>query len=288
MESGTMRAQVLHNGAMKYAQVHVTVASPPRLQLSSDKAAVKEGDSIRFTASAPNAPVAISGWRFGNATPCSTGVSCVYSPDSSGTMWVFGTVDGVADSASLAVDVLFECQTADPNDPVVDDLAVRLGMLQLWKLSDAANPDKTKRREQVGIIWRDPITASYGFTAMPNILNGPCRSTVGPGLIPVPQEWIVAQVHTHPFKNLDILPPGCRKSPDGRYNALQFNGLSEVDWIKNVEQERVPDPNNPGGGKKIPEYVIDETHVYRGDPGTPQPERVVQRNWPRDMGCKLF
>jgi hypothetical protein len=107
MESGRIRARVVHNNVYKYSQAHVTVGPRPRLQLDADKSSIILDDTVSFTTSAGDAPYSITSWTFHKAaaSSCGTSKTCDYKPRHSGRMWVFGVVDGDPDTAFVDISV---------------------------------------------------------------------------------------------------------------------------------------------------------------------------------------
>jgi hypothetical protein len=199
----------------------------------------------------------------------------------SGTVEVIATVDGVQVTASVQVTVI-PCPTGDK---ILDSKKVRDGLKTLMDSSRATGPVPF-RVEQVALIYRNPTTGEISIMVYPNTLqNTGCQSSL-PASIPAnrpPDSWIIAEVHSHPFSAFteDLMVP-CGFPPGNRYeyDDQKWGGLSKSDRDL-VEKPRAPqkDPSLPW--RQIPEYVIDNDNIFRGDPGDLLKPVLPVHKWPR-------
>lgn len=139
------------------------------------------------------------------------------------------------------------------------------------------------RLEQAGYIYRDPSTGRIFMRIYYNSSqNTGCQSQM-PSSMPnkPPDSWIIAGVHSHPFSGYtESLAVPCNTSNGTVYDDVTYGGLSKNDRNL-VETARAPssDPSKPW--RTIPEYVIDNDNIFRGDPGDMSLPTLPKRKWPR-------
>jgi hypothetical protein len=163
------------------------------------------------------------------------------------------TVKGVSDS----VEVL-KCPTADS---LVDNPIVRMALRRALD-SSFADSATNKRRERIGLIYRDTSTAppplvpisTYDVPAY--TVSTPCRAETTSIPASQPPFVLVAYYHTHPFTlgsattGPDIYPANCGSSLSGRRYR---RGPSQPDW------------NTSRNTLGVPGYIIDKNEVQRFD-----------------------
>jgi hypothetical protein len=182
------------------------------------------------------------------------------------------------------VDTLFESYINDPK--------LRAGLTEAWNNS---NPDTAgvNRHERGGFLYRDPIADTTFYVLTPNALDTPCRSVNTPPNSPS-VTWLVAEFHTHPFKDYEVLPksPGCgnpKSRTAQRYDAVVHGGPSFLpndsvggggDWPRSVKNDR------------LPMYIMDKQYIYETD--TTKHDSTswgpgAAKKWPRmTSSCFLF
>lgn len=194
---------------------------------------------------------------------CAPGVDvCSHEVTESGTVEVIATVNGVQLTASVRVDVI-PCPTGDP---ILDSPQFRKLLKLIWDSTFADDPDVAKRRERMGVLYRDTVTNTYSFQLLPlspiDSLNGPCQVT---GTPQTPSNSVKAAIaHSHGFEPGERFGGNCPKDKNGNYLAYGSapgTGLaSGADWLESNKQH-------------VPSYIIDKTQIIRimGDSGDVQP-----------------
>jgi hypothetical protein len=250
-QTGRMAVWANLDGRSQFSYSDYVMVVPPKIKLVASKTKAVVGEVLMYTASPdPDyVSMSISGWRFRPddttkvaTTPCGAGaVTCADSARTSGTMWVYGTVHGVADSASAHVDVI-KCPTGNP---VLDEPEVRTGLLDMMKRS---NPDSTpgsgidpadwmntgyKKERGVWIVKRPDgtyYTIPMGGTSTECGIRSATVPTLPPG------DSIVAMGHSHPSMPGDSLY-GCETTlPDGTViKGARFKGDSTSAAVKGDE-----------------------------------------------------
>jgi hypothetical protein len=254
-----------------------------------------KGRLVTFTATSPMPGGGVWSWVWtpdstpGQTVACSSAVNpCVINVYESGTMDVTFYVTSIglvrhAKAHAYAVD----CPTGDSLG-YLDTPTMRSGMASLWSASDPANPDSSARRERGGVLYRVPGADSLIFKPFPDLYATPCSNHVIPDNS-VPQSWIVAFVHTHPFHHGNVLPTSdstCTKDPTlvYAYDALKYGGPSLDDWRVQQTSNQVPDGPGLVTFHSVPFYVIDADRIYRGD-ATRQPSEYTKApKWKRNTG----
>lgn len=293
------------NGYRMAPQVPISITGPT-LKLTATPHEVAAGDTVTFTPTWSDGyaiTIATNGWKWkpdtlpnlisqdgGDCTSSQT--TCIKPMRQNGWMYVTVLRGGKRRTAKARVTVVPRCQTGDP---ILDSPAVQQVLRQLWKHSNPDDGITNNRREQAAVIYRNPTTGEYSAMEWPNpTYNTPCRSGPGnPAVSPAPpMEWIVAQVHTHPFHAFDGLPYNCTGKLDpgqwAFYDPVTNGGPSKADW-EQIDSFRAWDANFTD--RKIPEYVIDQDYIYKGNPDTPKQDRLLHTpTWGRNnttLGCQL-
>jgi hypothetical protein len=157
--SGTMKAYLVDPGSSDSAAKTVIVQPP---------------QSATFTASASGASFTISRWSFEGRAPCGTNTQCTYAPPFTGTMWAFGTVRGVADSASAPIAV-----TLDANDSTsvgTDSTAI---LRVRTSVGLTATPSQGTYVYGKGATLPYAFAASAGYAEMATFLDDTLTSNSG-------------------------------------------------------------------------------------------------------------
>jgi hypothetical protein len=257
---GTLSVWATVNGQAQFGSVTVVIPRS-RVTLTAVPGTLTPNSAATFTASvAPSGPPwSIGSWRWQpDSGAVGQGIGgggcgwlenpCTKPITRSGTMTVFVSIDGVADSASARVNCL-PCITGDS---LLDDARIRRLLSRVLAGSNPnAAPDQ--RVERVGVRLRRP-DGSIVDSLLPALPGAsPCRSWgVGqwdPGSLNG-AGTILVFIHSHPFKpgpaTTDTLPSTCRNP------ALPSN----------LPQGAAPGPSPADAGMPGPQLVIDKDNVY--------------------------
>lgn len=184
--------------------------------------------------------------------------------------------------------------------PIVDTLSsdsyinlpkLRAGLSEAWGNS---SPDTASafRHERGGFLYRDPVGDSTFYVLTPSASDTPCSSLNTPPGSP-PQAWLIAEFHTHPFKDYEPLPrlPGCQNPKSRttqRYDAVVHGGPSFIpndtvgtggDWPRSVNDDH------------LPMFIMDMQNIYETDTtkkDSTQWGRGSAKKWARNGSCFLF
>lgn len=263
-KSGTMVVTATINGVTKMSESHVQLGSVG-IALTTDKWGVGRDSTVRFTAhpkaaTANGAPavLTVDAWQWvadtmpGATAACSASNTqadtlCVATMKESGTMWVYGSVAGIRDSASRHVDVV-DCPTGDG---WLDSRTVREAMASAWRGSSPYAPPEQRVERGVTfydssgtLIYRDHVAISPPDTPCSNVPRGPY----------LPYATEVANGHTHPFELNDVVPASCHPATQQpmKYTDQKFGGPSEADWVQ--------------AGTGRPQIVVDSTRLFVAQP----------------------
>jgi hypothetical protein len=286
-QTGRMAVWANLDGRHQFTYSDYVTVVQPNLVIGASKTKVVKGEVVTYTASRDpgDVPMVITSWKFRptdpllpeRTPPCAANeATCADTTRTTGTMWVFGTVNGVADSAGVHVNALDCVVTADgdatakSDDDYLNTEAVREGLRLIWDLSNPTGP-MSQRRERAGYVYRNPTTGEifflrYDAPSNPCFIDLPALANV---VEPPPRDWIVASAHTHPYRpQLDTIPKElCGLNED----LVAPRGPSRLD-----ERASLLD--------LLPDYIIDADNVYRTD-GLP----ASRREWPRQgPGCNLI
>lgn len=216
---GTLTLFATVNGTVQSRSVSIVVPRS-RPQLTAVPANVRKDSSVTFTTSvSPNGPTwSISSWQYRpDSGAVNTGISqggcgwnnnpCTRQISKSGTMVVFVSIDGVADSASARVNCL-PCLTGDS---ILDDARVRR---MLRHMLDASRPNDaaSNRRERTFVRYR-ATDGSVRDTLLTNLPGAtPCRAWDPSLWSPTSLGNVLLVAHSHPFM------PSTRRS-DGSWTS---------------------------------------------------------------------
>jgi plastocyanin len=259
-ESGTMYviAAVGSPSTVERGHIHVQ-ARPDSLKMTADPAKIIKGETVTFTVSAKSGRnVVVQAWSWspaGTAVACETADPvCEAVVNGTGTMGALATVGGTQYSASAAVTAdTLDCPTGDA---LLDDPAVRRGLMKAFGDSYADDPNHANRREQVGAVMEysgklaalslpmtQPSTACRSWWQLPDTAaGGRLRSFF----------------HTHPAAVNDSL--ACPNFPGGWGNVAA--GGSPEDW-KTLKRVNTEPKYLHAGWHPIDMYIVDKHIVYK-------------------------
>ena len=292
--SGMLTVYATVNGDAHSESVEITV---PRshVHVTASPDAVSPNGSVTFTASiSPSGPTwNINSWSWlPDSGSAGQGISsgcgwnnnpCTRQLTRSGTMWVFATVDGMADTAAVHASCL-PCQTGDS---ILDDGRIRR---KLKEAIDASNANDTgpNRREVFGMRVRlpDGRVVDTNFTNLPGAT--PCRAWD-------PAQWDPTSVgvplliwHTHPFTPAVKTPtgnsaPASELLPVGPTGCASRTGMGAFPGPSCITDAVTGDC---GGDVNMewPQIVVDKSNVYWIDtPASPtlSPNAVTWQTFPR-------
>jgi len=217
--------------------------------------------TVVFTAGAdePKVVFAITQWKWkpdsgttGVVSTCGASISCSYKPQASGTMWVYGTVNGVPDSASNQV-IRIPCPT---QDDFLDRQNLRDSLAKLWQLSNGSNSNFSLRRER-GLAMYDSAGKTLIRILPLDTSATPCETHL-PTPVPSPGRLLM-EAHVHPFTPGDLLPSNCKfKKPPPPGKAYAYGpGVGGMFSDKDWEHTQVP--------PRHPIFAFDRDSVFRGD-----------------------
>jgi hypothetical protein len=241
----------------------------PRLMIVASTTSATVGDTVWYGAqvSSIGGTISVSSWRWDadagyvpppgaverlSAAQCGANTGCGHTPLVPGVMWVFGTVNGNPDSASIHVNAI-ACPT---KDTILDNPIIRRGLLQALSLSKADSVPTSIRREQGGYIYRDTTTGQLAYQITTAAGGDACNVNFTADLA-----HTIYMFHTHPFNPSEGLS-GPEKLPSTNclgtaagswYDPKTWGGLSPFDWRLSVNK-----------GK--PSVVIDRKRIYVSDP----------------------
>lgn len=258
-------------------------------KLSANKRAITANTQVTFTASVSptsaggvSVPFSVVKWRWqpdngpavNPVTTCS-GVTCLYSPAKSGTMFVDVMVNGVTDTKSIHITV-FPCLIGDS---LMDNPEIRRGIRESWDSSHTNAPD-TQRLETGGMYsCTNGICSSTTFPHNASLGQDACTyhwdpSLAGGGIV----YW-----HTHPFMPMDPndplpLAPFCprnnpRTLPPGHVRVAS-RGPSDSDYV---------------AASGFPHIVVDKENAYL-IPGYPNntPANLFTKPRSGPNGCDIL
>ncbi len=272
----------LGDASVNLLQVEFTkvVADSARLKVTLSKEPASVGDTITYTAGTTiPATFNVTAWKwkadtgFAAQPPkgyveklkvmncAQTNITCRHTPGSSGTIWVYGVVNGMVDSVGKHLSVTLKSCPPD-GDPILDSADVRQALKDVWRASMAdVDSIVANHAEYMWGVYRLPdgsiIAQQATFAGTPCGVDPAVPLTVGGTAI------LVATIHPHPFMVGQVYPPSCGSMAGDKYNPGQNSALfgghvSTDDWQAGLDLAQA-------AGRPIPGYVIDYDGIYRYD-----------------------